>query len=113
MLRNYIRSSYGAFLAEPYMKAESFYAALVEEARPYVAGAAALDAGCALGRLVFEYEKMGAGRACGNDTSRQFIGFCESLKKGERKDIGFAALAGSNAVHLRGRGEELLRARNV
>ena len=80
VLEQYIKTQYGTLLKEPYLKSESFYQEILSEATAYVQNAVALDAGCALGRLVFEYEKLGAERSIGIDTSRQFIRYCEERK---------------------------------
>lgn len=83
LLEQYLKTQWGPTLAEPYLKSENFYQEILQEARPYMRGAVALDVGCALGRLVFEYEKLGARRSVGIDTSRRFIQFCSERMAGE------------------------------
>ncbi len=81
ILRNYILSQYGPFLKKPYYGSESFYQKIIEESVPYINNESEiLDAGCATGRLVFEYEKLGAKRSIGIDTSKKFIKFCNFKK---------------------------------
>jgi SAM-dependent methyltransferase len=80
LLEQYLKSQWGPTLPTPYLNSEPFYQEILKEAAPYIAGASALDVGSALGRLVFEYEKLGAKRAVGIDTSKQFIRYCATRK---------------------------------
>ncbi len=92
LLQEYLRSQYGPFLkAVPkYEKSELFYKTLLAEAKPYIKSESdVLDIGCALGRMVFEYEKMGAGSACGIDSSRQFIAEANRIKNGEEEGLEY------------------------
>jgi len=43
-----------------------------------------LDVGCATGRLVFEYGKLGAEKIIGVDSSKNFIDFCNLMKNGKQ-----------------------------
>jgi SAM-dependent methyltransferase len=85
LLRQYIRAQYGPMQPTPYLASERFYRTILDEARPYLGDATALDVGCALGRLVFEYEKAGAKKSVGIDTSQRFIQFCNDRKAKESR----------------------------
>lgn len=84
LLENYLRSQYGPFLKEnPYFKSENFYQTILSIASEYIdANTSALDIGCATGRLVFEYEKLGTAQSVGLDSSKRFIDCCKQIQKG-------------------------------
>jgi|SRR5579872_89439 len=90
LLDNYIRSQYGPFLlSDPCYQSESFYQLLISTVSKYIdSQTLALDVGCATGRLVFEFAKMGAKKSVGIDSSKIFIKFCREIQKGI-KEIKF------------------------
>ena len=83
MLENYMRAQYGPFLIRnSYLKSEPFYQSIIEEARQYFSNQThALDVGCAVGRLVFEYSQLGIAHASGIDSSKRFIDACNKISK--------------------------------
>jgi SAM-dependent methyltransferase len=87
LLEQYIKTQYGPAQNPPYLKSEPFYQTIVDEVKEYIPGASVLDVGCALGRMVFEYEKLGAKRAVGIDTSKQFIRYANTRKTGEQVEF--------------------------
>lgn len=101
LLNNYVRSQYGPFLkTNIFLPSENFYQLIIKEAASFIFfNAAVLDAGCATGRLVFEFEKMGAKKSVGIDTSKQFIDFCNLVKSRGFELLNFKALS-SEAVFL-------------
>lgn len=88
-LKKYIRSQYGPFLKDKkYYQSENFYQKIIQESKPYISSkTVALDIGCATGRIVFEYAKLGAKKVCGIDTSSNFIQFCDLIKNEEKNDL--------------------------
>ena len=78
-------SQYGIFVSKNfYDKSESFYKKILSESSPFLNNTSkVLDVGCGLGRLVFEYEKLGVKESFGIDSSRQFINFCRRIKNGK------------------------------
>jgi len=97
MLLNYLRGQYGPYLTEnPTDEFDGFYKSLLSYARPHVhEQTRALDVGCATGRLVFEYAKMGASCSTGTDSSRRFIDACNAIKNGTRKEVRYPVPSGS------------------
>lgn len=102
VLKSYIRSQYGFFLKEnPYTLSEDFYKKIISESAPYLnPSSLALDVGCATGRLVFEYEKIGVKKAFGVDSSKLFIDFCNLVKSG-KKVTDFHTVRTSKAEFVR------------
>ncbi|MEI6316627.1 MAG: methyltransferase domain-containing protein [bacterium] len=83
MLAQSTKTQYGIYFKNKYDKAEGFYQTILAEARPFLKPTThALDVGCGPGRLVFEYEKMGAQKSIGLDSSKQYIRYCNELKNG-------------------------------
>ena len=91
LLQNYICSQYGPFLKDKkYEKSESFYQKIIEESKFFLdKNSSVLDVGCATGRIVFEYKKLGVKKISGIDTSSNFINYCNFLKNNESKEILF------------------------
>lgn len=94
---NGLRAQYGPFLCnKPFLLSEPFYQNLIEAATPYLNNQIdALDVGCAMSRLVFEFEKI-AKSSSGIDMSHQFIDFSIEIKQGIARGINFKVI-GSNA----------------
>ena len=91
MLKNYIIAQWGPYIiGNPKYISEDFYAEIIEEAKKYVqADSIVLDVGCATGRLVFEYEKLGARSAVGMDMSRKLIDFCKKIQKKQIQTVSY------------------------
>ncbi|MEK7138286.1 MAG: methyltransferase domain-containing protein [Patescibacteria group bacterium] len=91
MLKNYVIAQWGPFIVDhPEYISEDFYSEIVEEAKKYIrADSNVLDVGCATGRLVFEYEKLGARSAVGIDTSSKLIDFCKKIKEKQVQKISY------------------------
>jgi len=105
LLAQYVRMQYGPFVEPAYAKSEPFYQELITRAAPHIReGARALDVGCALGRLVFEWEKLGA-TAVGIDPSRRFIQYCR-LMQAKKAEGSFALKDHSEARLICGKFEE-------
>lgn len=102
MLDYYLEAQYGPYLAEgPTNEFESFYQDVLSFARPYITeGTRTLDIGCATGRQVFEYAKLGA-VSTGTDLSQRFIDACNAIKNGEQKEVRYYLPADGSTSFLK------------
>lgn len=91
MLRNYIVAQYGPYLTEnPVAVSEEFYKSILGIAKKYIGpDTSAVDIGCATGRLVFEFEKLGAHAVIGIDSSKAFIDFCSAVKHQNAREVRY------------------------
>ncbi|OGH69113.1 MAG: hypothetical protein A3D53_01895 [Candidatus Magasanikbacteria bacterium RIFCSPHIGHO2_02_FULL_45_10] len=89
MLRNYRVAHWGPFFSsQPKNISENFYREILLLAKKHInSNSVVLDIGCATGRLVFEYEKLGTRATVGIDTSKKFISFCNKMKEKRVKEI--------------------------
>lgn len=96
MLQNYLRAQYGPYLNKnPTADFEDFYKKILFFARRYIrAQTRVLDIGCATGRLVFEYSKVGALHSTGTDISQKFIDACNAIESGTSTDVHFPLFGG-------------------
>lgn len=102
MLRQYIAAQWSPYLSTPRTgSSESFYQTLIGYAERYLKrGDAALDIGCATGRLVFEYERLGAGVVVGVDESAPMIAYCHRIKAGTAPEIAASLPAEISAFRV-------------
>lgn len=84
-LNQYILIQYGSFLVNNrFCHSDNFYRLVFTESIPYMQNhMKVLDVGCALGRLVFEFEKNGIYDCYGIDSSKRFINFCRKIQNGK------------------------------
>jgi 2-polyprenyl-3-methyl-5-hydroxy-6-metoxy-1,4-benzoquinol methylase len=101
ILKEYIQSQYGIFKKKnKYFDSETFYQKIISEARPYLDTTThLLDVGCATGRLVFEFEKLGVQSCTGIDKSKLFINFCHAVQNGLTK-LSFEPTTPSKSIFL-------------
>ncbi len=103
LIRTYINIQYGVFFIDHRdSQSESFYQLLLQESTPFITNETKiLDVGCALGRLTFEYEKMGVIDCVGIDNSKVFINFCKKIQKGV-PNLNFETQTNSNCIFIHG-----------
>jgi len=92
MLTNYIVAQWGHYIVDnPQYISEDFYAEIIKEAKKYIqADSVVLDVGCATGRLVFEYEKLGVRSVVGIDASSKLIDFCKRVQNKQAREISYS-----------------------
>ncbi len=83
LIRQHILAHFGPFIKDNlYLKSEPYYQEIISVTKKYIQpNIKVLDIGCAAGRMVFEYSKMGASESVGIDNIHERINICNDLYK--------------------------------